>query len=204
MGNKKKHPKELIRIVGADMFLLRKDLLGTLTAQLWIGPSPDGPFDNDDQRVARERAMAEMQRGQVGWRISGIEAMTVHADTVHEGWYFVPTNLWVPDTYRFNIHGLKGVQTPSGGKLEPQVRDWEYSWPQIADELIVALPPEQQDFLYLEKNHAGFCFRITVTPDRCIKPAGDGRTWCDRWPLIHAAHVTQHNQKRREQAEKAA
>ena len=67
--------ENFIKIQDKNLFLLNKELLGLNEAQLWIGPSPDGPTDNNDQRVLQERAKEEEHKNKPGHRISGIEAV---------------------------------------------------------------------------------------------------------------------------------
>jgi len=46
------------------------------------------------------------------------------------------------------------------------------------------LSDEQKQFLYLERNKAGFCIRIEILEDGEIKPVGDGLEWIDGWPEL--------------------
>ncbi|MCC6639286.1 hypothetical protein IT409_01860 [Candidatus Falkowbacteria bacterium] len=125
--------KQFIKVLNSNLFLLNKELLGVNEAQLWIGPNPDGPLDNDDQRVLAERAQAEADKNLPGKRISGIEAVTLHESESYPGWFEVSTIDWQSGTYRFNIHGLANIQTPLGTPLRP-IRDGQYSWPNFSDE----------------------------------------------------------------------
>lgn len=159
------------------------ELLGLPEAQLWIGPNPDGPTDNNDQRVLQERAREEAEKNKPGHRISGIEAINLAESKNFPGWFEVNTTSWQAGIYRFNIHGKPYAQAPNGTDLRP-IRDGQYSWPIFSDEFLVNLPDEQKQFLYLEKNKAGFCMRIVITEEREIKPAGDGLEWIDKWTEI--------------------
>lgn len=159
------------------------ELLGTPTAQVWIGHAPDGPPDNDDERVARERAAPHH-------RIAGIEAMDIAKSTRYPGWYEIPMHDWKPGTYRWNIHSHAHVQAPNGSALR-DVRDGEYSWPEMNDEFLMSLPVEQQQFLYLDPNGAGFGIRTSIDENGTVTPAGNGRDWLPNWPRIKediAAH----------------
>ena len=173
--------KELIKIQDKNIFLLNKELLGLDEAQLWIGPNPDGPTDNDDARVARERAKAEVEKDLPGSRISGIEAVDLKESEDFSGWFEVNTTDWAIGMYRFNIHSKAGMSAPNGTPLRP-IRDGQYSWPNFSNEDLLNLPDDQKQFLYLERNKAGFCLRIEITPDREIKSAGDGLEWIAKWP----------------------
>lgn len=185
--------KEFIKIIGKDLFLLNTELLGLKEAQLWIGPAPDGPLDNDDQRVFNER-VAEMQKeGNPGQRISGIEAVDLIESEKYPSWFEVNTSSWINGTYRFNIHSKANVQAPNGTPLST-VRDGQYSWPALSDDQLMAFPDDQKVFWYLERNKAGFCIRIEITPEREIKPAGDGLEWISRWPQIRQQEVEPHYQ----------
>lgn len=59
----------------------------------------------------------------------------------------------------------------------------------------MVLPDEQKEFLYLERNKAGFCIRIEITDHREIKPAGDGKEWIHRWPEIKKEVEAAYQQK---------
>ena len=173
--------ENFIKIQDKNLFLLNKNLLGLPEAQLWIGPSPDGPTDNNDQRVLQERAKEEAEKNKPGHRISGIEAVNLEESKKFPGWFEVNTTNWQAGIYRFNIHGKPYAQAPNGTKLRP-IRDGQYSWPSFSDKFLLNLSYEQKKFLYLEKNKAGFCMRIEITQEREIKPAGDGPKWIDKWP----------------------
>lgn len=172
--------KEFIKIQDKNLFLLNVEILGLNEAQLWIGPNPDGPLDNDDQRVLNER---EMYRENPERRISGIEAVDLTVSEKFSGWFEVDTSSWISGVYRFNIHSKSGVEAPNGTPLRT-IRDGEYSWPSFSDDFLLNLPDEQKQFLYLERNKAGFCMRIEISEDGEIKPAGDGLKWIGRWPEL--------------------
>lgn len=175
--------QEFIKVVDKNLFLLSTELLGLSEAQLWIGERPEGPADNEDERVLCERAEAEKHKGEPGWRISGIEAVDLTESQKYPGWFEVNTSSWMPGVYRFNIHSRAGVQAPQGTSLRP-IRDGQYSWGQFSDEELKNFPDEQKQFLYLEKNKAGFCLRIEKLPDGTLKSAGDGAEWTPNWPEI--------------------
>lgn len=175
--------KQFIKIQDKDLFLLNTELLGLKEAQLWIGPNPDGPIDNNDERVLKERAQEELEKNKPDHKISGIEAVDLIESEKFPNWFEINTSNWQPGIYRFNIHSKAYIQAPNGTKLRP-IRDGQYSWPSSSDEDLVNLPDEQKQFLYLEKNKAGFCIRIEITEDREIKPAGDGLEWISKWPEI--------------------
>jgi len=174
---------EFIKIIGKDLFLLNIDMLGLNKAQLWIGSSPDGPTDNNDERVLNERAKEEQKKDLPGHRISGIEAVNLVVSEKYPGWFEVNTSVWQEGVYRFNIHGKSNNEAPKGTPLRP-IRDGQYSWPNFNDEYLLDLPNRLKQFLYLEKNNAGFCMRIEITSERIIKPAGDGIDWIPNWPDI--------------------
>ena len=46
---------DFIKIYDKNLFLLNMELLGLNEAQLWIG-WPDGPTDDDDEKVLQRRA----------------------------------------------------------------------------------------------------------------------------------------------------
>lgn len=173
--------KNFVKIENKDLFLLNKDLLGLDEAQLWIGINPDGPTDNNDQRVLQERIKEEAKKNGSGYRISGIEAVNLVESKKYRGWFEVNTSNWQAGIYRFNIHSKSYIQSPHGTELRP-IRDGQYSWPYFSDEFLFNLLDEQKQFLYLEKNKAGFCIRIEITENRDIKPAGDGLEWIHKWP----------------------
>lgn len=176
---------------GRDRFFLNMELLGTPVAQLWIGFAPDGPTDNDDARVRREREEYERKKAAgLTKRPGGVNAQEVRESIDEKGWYEVDTSGWEAGVYRLNIHGPAGIQAPHGTKLR-SIRDGEYSWPGFPEDL-ASLPDEQQRYLYLERNDAGFCIRIEVTSDREILPAGDGPEWVHRWPEISGGAVARH------------
>ncbi len=175
--------KEFIKVQGKNLFLLSVELLGLKEAQLWIGPSAEGPTDNNDERVLKERAKEEKNKGEQGHRISGIEAVDLLEGKNFPGWFEVDTSNWEPGIYRFNIHSKAYIQSPVGTPLRP-IRDGQYSWPGFSDEDLMNLPDEQRSFLYLERNKAGFCMRIEKKESGEIKPAGDGREWIKDWPEI--------------------
>lgn len=175
--------KEFIKIKNKNLFLLNTELLGLEEAQLWIGPSPEGPTDNNDERVLKERAEEEMKKDEPSHRISGIEAVDLLESEKFPGWFEVDTSDWQPGIYRFNIHSKAYVQSPKGTPLRP-IRDGQYSWPGFSDEDLMNFSDEQKSFLYLEKNKAGFCMRIEKMEDGEIRPAGDGQQWIKNWPEI--------------------
>jgi len=175
--------ENIIKIQDRNLFLLNKDLLGLSEAQLWIGPNPDGPTDNNDERVLQERAREERDKNKPGHRISGIEAVNLVESKNFPGWFEVDTTDWQAGIYRFNIHSKPYIKAPKGTKLKP-IRDGQYSWPNFSDKFLLNLPDEQKQFLYLEKNNAGFCLRIEITKDREIKPAGNGVEWIHKWPEL--------------------
>ena len=174
---------QFIKIQDKDLFLFNTELLGLKEAQLWIGPNPDGPIDNNDERVLKERAKEELEKDKPDHRISGIEAVDLIESEKFPNWFEIDTSNWQSGIYRFNIHSKPYVQAPNGTKLRP-IRDGQYSWPSSSDEDLMNLPDEQKQFLYSEKNKAGFCMRIEITEDRKIKPAGDGLEWISKWPEI--------------------
>lgn len=189
--------EQFIKVENKNAFLLSMDLLGLPEAQLWIGVNPDGPADNDDRRVLQERTQEEMEKYKPGHRPSGIEAMNLSESKDFPGWFEVDTSNWPAGIYRFNIHSHPDVQSPNGTKLRP-IRDGQYSWPGFSDEYLLNLDPEQKQFLYLEKNKAGFCMRVEITADREIKAAGNGPEWIDNWPEIKK-EVEEHYQNKIEQ-----
>lgn len=175
--------ENFIKIQDKNLFLLNLELLGLPEAQLWIGPSPDGPTDNNDQRVLKERVEEEQNKDKTGHRISGIEAVDLEESKNFPGWFEINTSKWQTGIYRFNIHSKPYIQAPRGTELRP-IRDGQYSWPNFSDEDLLNLSDEQKQFLYLEKNKAGFCMRIEITAEGEIKPAGDGLEWIEKWPEI--------------------
>jgi hypothetical protein len=174
---------EIVRIIGKNLFLLNKNLLGLQEAQLWVGPNAEGPKDNNDQRVENEREEAEKRKGEPGWRISGIEAVDLIESEEYPGWFEVNTESWLTDTYRFNIHSKANIQAPNGTPIRP-IRDGQYSWPSYSDEDLISLPNDQKQFLYLERNNAGFCIRVKKDKDGNLESAGDGIEWIPKWPEI--------------------
>lgn len=183
-----------IKIQDKNLFLLNIELLGLDEAQLWIGPNPDGPTDNDDQRVLQERAKEEKNKNKPGHRISGIEAVNLTKSKNFSGWFEIDTTSWQAGIYRFNIHSKPYIQAPNGTELRT-IRDGQYSWPNFSDKFLLNLPDEQKQFLYLEKNRAGFCMRVEITKEREIKPAGDGLEWIDKWPEIKKEIETHYKEK---------
>lgn len=175
--------QDFIKIQDRNLFLLSKDLLGLAETQLWIGLAPDGPLDNDDERVFRERQKAKETENDSGQRISGIEAVDLTESEKFPGWFEVDTKKWKSGVYRFNIHSKADVQAPNGTLLRP-IRDGQYSWSSFSDEALLSLTDEQKQFLYLEKNKAGFCMRIEIGEDGKIAPAGDGSEWVEKWPEL--------------------
>jgi hypothetical protein len=169
--------EKFIKIQDKNLFLLNAELLGLPEAQLWIG-RPDGPADDDDQKVAERRRDDKKINS-----ILGIEAVDLKVSENFPGWFEVDTSSWPAGIYRFNIHSRMNVQAPNGTELQ-DMRDLEYSWPKFSDEYLLRLPEEQKEFLYLEKNKRGFCMRIEKTTDGELKPAGDGKEWIANWPEI--------------------
>lgn len=169
--------QDFIKIQDKNLFLLNTELLGLNEAQLWVGKS-EGPADNNDERVEKERAEAKTKG-----EIFGIEAVNLKESEKYPSWFEVDTSSWPAGVYRFNIHAKAGVKAPNGTALR-EMRDGQYSWPVFSDEYLLNLPDEIKDFLYLEKNKMGFCIRIEITLEREIKPAGDGREWISHWPEI--------------------
>lgn len=165
--------KEFIRIQNKNLFLLNTELLGLKEAQLWIGERADGPADDNDERVLRERAENEAKKGMPEYKISGIEVMDLMESEKYPGWFEVDTSNWPAGIYRLMVHSKAGVQAPNGTKLNPQARDLQYSWPIFPDEYLANLPEDLKKFLYLEPNKRGFCIRIEITPEREIKPTGN-------------------------------
>ncbi|MDP3244871.1 MAG: hypothetical protein Q8M83_04425 [bacterium] len=175
--------KQFIKIQDKNLFLLSTELLGLKEAQLWIGTTPEGPADDNDERVKQERTQAKAKKGQTDCRISGIEAVDLQESQKFPGWFEIDISNWLHGIYRFNIHSKAGVQAPNGLPLRP-VRDGQYSWPNFSDEDLLNLPDEQKRFLYLERNQAGFCLRLEKTAEGEIKPAGDGQEWINKWSQI--------------------
>jgi hypothetical protein len=178
--------QELIKIIGQNLFLINSKMLGLQEAQLWIGPDPDGPADDDDARVIKSRQDSLRQKSLPGFRISGIDAVLIRESPNYPGWYKVNTADWMPDKYRFTPHGKAGVQSPNGSKIEAY-RDGEYSWPTITDTELLSLSDEQKKFIYLERNKRGYCFRILKEPNGDLSPAGDGLAWIHDWPNLKKA-----------------
>lgn len=163
---------DFIKIIGPDCFLVRADLLGTEKAWLWIGNDPEGPTDDDSERVRRERE--EISRHPVigadgKQRPAGIEAMEVSRNKEYPDWYEINTSNWSAGVYRCNLHGVANEATPSGTLLNPDVRDLEYSWLTVPNPEILSL--DQRKFVYQERNGRGFCIRINITAQRDITPA---------------------------------
>lgn len=175
--------EDFIKIHSADLFLLNKNLLGTSEAQLWIGERAEGPADDDDERVLRERKENEAKKGTPEYKISGIEAVNLRESEKFPGWYEINTANWKAGIYRLMVHGKANEKTPYGSPISPS-RDLQYSWPVFPDEYLKSLSPELKKFLYLERNKRGFCIRIEITESREIKPAGDGEEWIHRWGEI--------------------
>lgn len=192
--------KEFIKIQNADLFLLNKDLLGTPDAQLWIGERTEGPADDSDERVLRERQENEAKKGTPEYKISGIEAVDLHESENFPGWYEVNTADWKTGIYRLMIHGKANIETSNGSPISPS-RDLQYSWPVFPDEYLKSLSPELKKFLYLERNKRGFCIRIEIMDSREIKPAGNGEEWIRRWDEIKKAR-NKHIQQKIEKAKK--
>ncbi len=174
---------ELIKIIGKNTFLLNKDLLGTDKAQLWIGKG-EAPDDDNDERIAHERKEAEERK-----EIYGIEAQDIEISQNNPNWFEVDVSAWPVDKYRFMLHSFSGEKAPRGKELGKS-RDMEYSWPDI-DGIIESLSEEQKNFLYLEKNGKGFCFRIEIDEEREVHPAGNGNEWISDWTEIRKK-VEQH------------
>lgn len=176
---------ELIRIQDKNLFLLNTELLGLKEAQLWIG-HPDGPADDDGERVQREREEDKAKNA-----IYGIEAANLKESENHPFWLEVDTSAWPAGAYRFMVHDHAGIQASNGTSLR-DMRDGQYSWPNISDDVLMNLSNSQKKFLYLEENKRGFCFRIKIDDNRNIEPAGDGPEWIDRWPEMQkevAKHI---------------
>jgi len=159
--------KDFIKIENRDLFLLNTELLGLKEAQLWIG-RPDGPKDDDDEKVTARRMEDEDINP-----ILGIEAVDLIESEKYPGWFEVNTSKWPTGIYRLMLHSKAGVQAPNGTKLNPQARDLQYSWPIFPDEYLKNLSEDLKKFLYQEPNKRGFCIRIEITPEREIKAAGD-------------------------------
>lgn len=164
---------DIIKIVGRENILINKNLLNIDVAQLWIGERSEGPTDNDDKRVLKERVASQAEKEKPGWKIAGIEAVEIRESVEHPGWFEIDTSLWIPGIYRFMFHSKAGVEAPNGSPLNPDVRDMQYSWPKIDEDLVKNLSDEQKKFLYKEPNGTGFCFRIEIIEGREIKPAGN-------------------------------
>jgi len=113
----------------------------------------------------------------------GIEAVDVKEIAEYTNWYEVEVSSWPAGIYRFNVHGRANIEAPNGTPLRA-IRDGQYSWPNFSDEELAAIDESQKEFFYLERNDAGFCFRIEITPEREIKPRGNGKEWLGRWPEI--------------------
>jgi hypothetical protein len=179
---------QIFRIIpSTQLFLYHMSVLGTPKAQVWIGNTPDGPLDNDDTRVLQERSVASSA-------IADIVAMDIQESTQYSGWYSIDMSTWPVGIYRFNIHTHAAVSSPDGTALSA-VRDGEYSWPVFTDEVLASLPRYQQDFLYLERNDAGFCIRVEITSDQRIIAAGDGPTWIPAWESIKKKIEDHYKQK---------
>jgi len=174
---------EFIKIIKNNLFLLNKDLLGVSEAQLWIGERAEGPADDNDERVLRERKENEAKKGTPDYKISGIEAVNLCESKRFPGWYEVDATNWKTGIYRLMVHGKAGIKTPYGSSLSSG-RDLQYSWPVFPDEYLKNLSSELKKFLYLERNKRGFCIRLEITDSREIKPAGDGEKWIPRWSEI--------------------
>lgn len=159
--------EEFIKIENKDLFFFNAELLGIKEAQLWIG-RPDGPLDNEDKKVLERREEDKKLNP-----ILGIEAVNLRESNRFPGWFEVDTSAWPEGIYRLMIHSKAGVQAPNGTKLNPQTRDLQYSWPKIDEDMARNLNPEQRSFIYQEPNKAGFCFRIEITKNRDIEPAGN-------------------------------
>lgn len=192
--------EQFIKVQNKDLFFLSVELLGLREAQLWIGPSPDGPVDNDDERVLKQRTEEKAKENEPGHRISGIEAVNLAESGKFPGWFEVDTSSWQAGVYRFNIHGKPNIQAPNGTPLRP-IRDGQYSWPSFSDEYLMNLPEDQKQFLYLERNQAGFCIRIEITENREIKPADDGPEWIPNWPELKK-QMEKHYEEKMKQTEK--
>lgn len=159
--------KEFIKIENKDLFLLNTELLGLKEAQLWIG-RPEGPIDDDDEKVAVRR----LEDKEIN-PVLGIEATDLVESEKYPSWFEVDTSNWPAGIYRLMLHSKAGIQAPNGTKLSPQSRDLQYSWPIFPDEYLKNLSEDLKKFLYLEPNKRGFCIRVEITLRREIKPAGN-------------------------------
>lgn len=168
---------ELIKIKNKNLFLLNTETLGLKEAQLWVG-HPDGPVDDEDERVRREREEDKARNA-----IYSIEAVNLKESEKYPGWFEINTSVWPAGAYRLMIHSYAGIHAPKGTPLR-NMRDGQYSWPDIANEILLNLSDEQKKFLYLEKNKRGFCFRIRIDENSNIKPSGNGPEWINNWPEI--------------------
>ncbi len=153
-----------------NKILLAKAYLGSDQAFVWIGPHEIGPSDDDDDRVVRDRQLAE-EAWQIGQtkRPSGINAFVI-TDTDGDGYYELDTTGWEPGCYRFMYHGKENAETPFGTDLDPEKRDLQYSWAKIPDQ--VRDQSELKPFVYWEPNGRGFCFRVEVMQTGEVFPAG--------------------------------
>lgn len=166
--------EEFIRIEKRNLFLLNKELLGLKNAQLWIG-RPAGPLDDENEKVLARREEDEKINP-----ILGIEAVDLQESDRFPGWFEVDTSAWPAGSYRLMIHSWAGIQAPKGTKLNPQLRDLQYSWPVFEKEYLANLPTELKKFLYQEPNKRGFCIKIAISLEREISAAGDGERWIGR------------------------
>lgn len=149
--------------------------LGSKTAEIWIGPDEEGPTDNDDalRLAARKQAVEDFEAGRT-LRPSGISVFTV-TDANGDGFYELDTAKWPPGKYRFGYHGPANEVTPFGQLITPSTRDRQYSWATIPlPETLAAVNDPALAFYYQERNGAGCCFRISITSDGLVQPAG---TW---------------------------
>lgn len=151
--------------------LLSIAYLGVAKAEIWIGPHEEGPRDDNDARVVKDRVEAEQnyKEGKTQ-RPSGISVFSV-TDSDHDGYYELDTSAWPAGLYRLNYHGVANQRTPFGSPLDPEKRDLQYSWMQLPGELMAQ--DEVLPFIYWEPNGRGFCFRIQITQDGRILPAGN-------------------------------
>lgn len=164
--------------VERDLIQLSTRYLGTSEAYVWVGLS-FGPLDNDDVRVLETRDLMHryypyipygMMVGNVG--SSGWFIMPL-IDELANGYYLLRVDLWPEGIYRFNYHSRANVVSPSGFPLTGK-RDGHVSWSRWwSDDTPQPVKDKIRDFVYVEPNRAGHCFRVLIDRDRSIKPFGN-------------------------------
>ncbi|NTW15022.1 MAG: hypothetical protein HGA38_01475 [Candidatus Moranbacteria bacterium] len=163
-------------ILSRNLIRLAVSYLDSEQAFAWVGHGT-GPEDNDDVRVAEDRAHMERYYPDIPFGLNvgnrkSDRSFDPLVDEDGDGFYELHVDWWPEGVYRFNYHGLPG-EASSVGSVLLERRDGEVLWPRFYESWDEETRKAFLPFIYQERNGNGYCYRVLIRADRSIEPFGN-------------------------------